>query len=275
MTVSASAFVPIPDSDAAQTSLSTLEREHIAGVREPLDGMWQAFAGFAVPYGVFDGELLVARCRVDSEQRVLAFYSRSSTDGRALFAAAVEQLALVGAVASTGDVAFTSHCLDLQKSVNVNAVQYELATSDMRAAAGSPAFPEGTSFAPVAVEHLAVAVALSAEALGADPGWLAGYYGGLVDRGELHGLWQGGSLIALGEHRPSTTQTAYSDVGMVVGTEHRRQGLATSILRALVQIAQAAGRNAVCSTEVGNVAAQKAIAAAGFVPRHRIVEYVF
>ena len=62
---------------------------------------------------------------------------------------------------------------------------------------------------------------------------------------------------------------------MVVGKNHRRGGIATNILRALAGHAQSKGLTSICSTETGNVGAQKAISRAGFVSTHRILEITF
>ena len=101
------------------------------------------------------------------------------------------------------------------------------------------------------------------------------YYGDLIKRKELFGLWDGKTLIATGERRVSETQKPYADVGMIVSTTHRGQGLATMILQKLLNLCGEKGLSAICSTEKDNVGAQKAIAKAGFIDHHRIVEFKF
>ena len=100
------------------------------------------------------------------------------------------------------------------------------------------------------------------------------YYGNLIDRRELYGVWENERLIATGESRGDVEyQTEYSDVGVIVAKSERGRGLATQILKQLVAMNQANGLKSICSTEKTNIAAQKAISRAGFVSSNRIIQF--
>ena len=117
---------------------------------------------------------------------------------------------------------------------------------------------------------------LERASLDADLGdWLTGYIANLVARGELFALRRGGELIGTGECRVSETQPPYADLGVIVGRDHRRQGVASHILRWLKDHCYGRDLDPICSTTVDNIGAQKAIVRAGFLSRQRMVEVSF
>jgi predicted acetyltransferase len=110
--------------------------------------------------------------------------------------------------------------------------------------------------------------------IGAPREWLEGYLGGLIAKQELFGAWQDGELIATGESRLSHEhQPGYADLGVIVAPSQRGRGLATQMLRELVDRNDARGLRSICSTQKGNTAAQTAIRRAGFRARNRIVQF--
>lgn len=117
-------------------------------------------------------------------------------------------------------------------------------------------------------------VAFTNEVIGAPKEWLIGYFDNLIKRRELFCVSDNGRVIASGECRGyDVYQTDYADLGMIVAESERGKGLATTVLKELVTIAGAKGLKPICSTEAGNMAAQKAITRAGFVAPHRIVQF--
>jgi predicted acetyltransferase len=124
-------------------------------------------------------------------------------------------------------------------------------------------------------EALPQAINFAPETLGADRDWLSNYFADLVSDEKLFGLWDGDELITTGKCRPNENYPQYADVGMVVSTSHRRQGLATQILRHLIEIAEAKKLKPICSTEQNNIGAQHAITKAGFISYQQILDITF
>jgi predicted acetyltransferase len=62
---------------------------------------------------------------------------------------------------------------------------------------------------------------------------------------------------------------------MIVGIEHRGQGIATKILKTLRYKCQTRRLKAICSTEKDNKVAQKDIENAGFSCKHKIFQIIF
>ncbi|WP_272873082.1 GNAT family N-acetyltransferase, partial [Vibrio anguillarum] len=78
-------------------------------------------------------------------------------------------------------------------------------------------------------------VEFAATTIGAPEQWLTGYFGNLIDRKELFGYWSENELIATGECRLSDEyQTEYADLGMIVAQSQRGKGIATQLLKWLV-----------------------------------------
>lgn len=112
--------------------------------------------------------------------------------------------------------------------------------------------------------------------LGAPAQWLSEYFGNLIKREELWGYWRDGKLLATGECRLfDEHQTRYADLGMIVAESERGQGIATRVLNSLVKVANELGLIPICSTEHGNLSAQKAIQRAGLEPLNRIIQIEF
>nr|WP_260115535.1 GNAT family N-acetyltransferase [Vibrio sp. SS-MA-C1-2] len=125
-------------------------------------------------------------------------------------------------------------------------------------------------------EQLTQFVEFAATNIGAPEQWLAGYFENLISRNELFGYWKEGELFATGECRLfDEYQTEYADLGMIVAQSQRGNGIATHVLNWLVNSANQRNLTPICSTESGNLGAQKAIKRAGLLPLNRIVQIEF
>ena len=254
--------------------------DHTAGMQKkfhaqataPLDGMWLSFAGMADHYLIAESGVNIGYCAINSEQKLLQFYVEPSHNVREIFTLLVKDKSVKGAMVSTAEPQYLSLCADLQTSLTVNGLMYHVPSGTMIQEAS---FLRGAEFKLITQEELETAIEFAHIALGADKGWLNGYYSDRINGEELFGLWLDGALIAAGECRPSKEQPAYADVGMVVSPSFRALGLATSILRQLIQISRTKGLQPICSTEFENIGAQKSIARSGFVSHNRILDISF
>ena len=253
-------------------ALADLKAKYRSTVDAPLDGMWETFTGMANHFSIRADETPIGYCAVNSEQKMLQFFAVGAANASDIFRQALARLNVNGAVVSTAETTFLGHCMDYQTSVSEHAIMYHLADGTISA---DTKFPEGTTFRSLATGDLKTAVDFAATTLGADAGWLESYFGDLISRGELYALLEGDTFIATGECRPSHTQFGFADVGMIVGKGHRGKGIATNMLRQLIEESTAQGLRPICSTEQSNIPAQKAITKAGFTAYHRILETAF
>jgi len=255
-------------------TLIELKRRHIDQCSAPLDGMWlDGFVPQAQHYTFCNSESLVGYCCVNSDGFLLQFYVQEShADQRAsLFHSVVTSTIsgvtpVRGAFASTAEPHYLSLCLDNFKRHSVHAIMYELGNN-------TPPNPSGFQLTPLTSRHLEAAVEFVMKNTGAPEAWLRGYLATLIDRRELTGYWEGDDLIAYGELRKSSgLQPGICDLGVIVDKSRRGTGLATRTLKQLIQNTLARGMQPICSTEKGNIAAQKAICKAGFAARNLILK---
>ena len=253
-------------------SLRGLKQKYLQQLVSPLDGMWECFGDMADHYAIVCADKTIGYCVINSDQKLLQFYVEAQHEARQIFGQIIDKMGVTGSFLSTGDPQYLSVSMDHQKSVKVNALQYHF---EKDAALRAVNFPAQSQFRRLEATELTAAVEYGVKTIGADPDWLKGYFSNLIKRAELFGLWQGGELIATGECRVSETQNPYADLGMTVSESHRKQGLATNILRQLLHHCRKEGLSAICSTERDNIAAQRAIIKSGFVSDHRILEIIF
>lgn len=252
--------------------LPALKSAYYAALAAPYDGMWGTFASQADHYLLADNQETKGFCCVNTDLKLLQFYSEPNYDASPAFAQAIKDLSLTGAFVSTIDPLAMALSMDHQTSMKVHALMYHYPKA---APPKTAVFPDGADVRLLSESHLDEAVAFAHETLGASEAWLSSYFSGLIGRQELYGVLLNGALIATGECRRNDNHTATSDVGIVVSKNHRGQGLASNVLRALVNESHHRGDHTICSTEADNLAAQKAISSAGFLCYHRIVEFTF
>lgn len=257
---------------ATYDALKDRRAAYLARCTVPLDGMWEnAFLPAAKLWTISLAGRDIGYCAMNAERELLGFDVSEPEHAGDAFAHCLSELELSGAYVSTAEPAYLSLCADHQSGVGVNALMY----GDDGLPGAPPAFPDGMAFGELVQADFDTAVAFGVETLGADRGWLEGYYAERLALGELFGLWQGDALVATGELRVSPNQPGVADVGMMVSPAHRKQGIATGVLQQLRLDGRARGLRLICSTESGNVPAQKAIIRAGFASEHRILHMKF
>lgn len=259
--------------------LSALKSEYLRGTSAALDGMWLCgFLPASAHYEIRANSSLVGYLCINDDDYLLQFYSREIEDsdgssllGEVLAGKYAALPAISGAFVSTAESEWLSLCFDHFDTFNVNAIMYQLSTGF------SPVKSDHSNWSlhPVESRQLTEAVTFALSAMEAPKDWLVPYFTNLIQRQELFGCWLDGELIGTGENRKfDDVQQGYTELGMVVGKPQRGKGLATWIMRQLIHQAVDSGFKPICSTEINNIAAQKAITRAGFVSRNRIIQFV-
>ncbi|MCC3862171.1 GNAT family N-acetyltransferase [Pseudemcibacter aquimaris] len=252
--------------------VADLKSEYLKSISAPIDGMWMVFISMADHYGIYHQDKLIGSIAVNAENKMLQFIVSADYDHQEIFKQAIGELDIKGAVVETQEELFLSLTMDHQKTVSVNAHLYECADEKVLDKA---IFPKGMVFKPVNMDEFETAIDFGVAAIGAPEEWLRGYYKERIDSGELFGLWNNEDLIAAGETRPSANQKPYADLGMVVATDYRGKGIATEIMKAMLHDCRKRDLKPICSTESGNIAAQKAILKSGFKSKRRILDVSF
>ncbi len=254
--------------------LVDLRRACLASQAVPVDGMWEAFATMSRHWVIRSAGKRAGYFCVDDDGQLLQFYLEEPFEQHAaeFFAAVVARDEVEGAMVSTADPLFLGLCLDLHQQVRVHTYLYQ----DHHH--GESAFAEAAEASLDVVEagELATIVELQRDSLDQDLGdWLVGYLENLIARRELYALRLGGEIAGTGEARVSDSQPPFVDLGVITMRRHRGRGVASHVLWRLKQLCYDRELVPICSTTVDNVAARRAIARAGFVSRHRILEVAF
>lgn len=258
--------------------LSSLKEAYFKTSTSPLDGMWHfGFVPMAEHFGFYESEHLVGFCCVNSDKYLLQFYLTETAQilPKDLFTLIVDSTSTAigeinGAFVSTAEPKYLSLCLDISPKLKVNALMYQYS---------GDASEEKIDIIKLILannDQLCSLVEFANEAIGAPKEWLTGYFGNLIKRNELWHYSIDGNIVATGECRHfDEYQTQYADVGMIVSPDYRGQGIATQVLKQLVSISEEKGLKSICSTESGNIGAQKALNKAGFFAPNRIVQFDF
>ncbi|MEC6823557.1 GNAT family N-acetyltransferase [Photobacterium piscicola] len=262
-------------------SIATIKqfKEHyFAQTTAPLDGMWHlGFVPISQHFGFYENDSLVGYCCINSEGYLLQYYLSpvAKISPSELFLSITQKNnhiigSITGAFVSTAEPHFLSLCLDNAASVIVHSLMY--------CGTQHKAFQRSSdvTLTIATTEQLDIFIDFAVMAIGAPKEWLTGYFKGLISRQELFGYWKNNQLIASGECRKfDQYQSGYADLGIIVHSNFRGKGIATEVIRSLVSIAEKQSLIPMCSTEIDNIGAQKAISAAGLVTKHRITQIQF
>ncbi len=254
--------------------LADLRRGYLASLTAPLDGMWEAFAAMSRQLEIRSAGERAGYVSLNDAGQLLQFHVAAPFESAAakLFATVVARDEVKGAMVSTADPLFLGLCLDVQKALRVHTFLYRDHHRGKVALEGGAE----ASFDVVESSELEAIAELQRDSLDQDPGdWLVGYLERLIGRRELYALRLEGEILGTGEARVSETQPPFVDLGVITVRRHRGRGVAPHVLGRLKQRCYERELVPICSTTVENAWARRAIAKAGFVSGHRILEVGF
>ena len=270
----------IVQSDAAL--LADLKAEHLKTLSAPLDAYWEeALIGFADHYEIrIDGDRSGFYC-LNSDNHLVAFFlvPEQAHQGEDAFSSVLRDHGVSTALAGTNDAFFLSLCLD----VGTKSQAHTLLFQDHRTTLGAASATDPYSFALATEEafgeifehYRAASGSMDVESVEIGFDDLKGYIRSVMEQHHIFVLRENGALIATSECRISRTQEPYADVGMIVAEAHRRKGVGSHILARTKAFCHERDVHPICSCEATNIGSKKAIAKAGFVSRHRIVQVEF
>ncbi len=259
---------------ATHGSIASLRTEYLSTLPAPLDGMGLALLEQATAWELHRAEQCVGYACVSATGHVLQFHvNPEHVDiGGQLFRYLLTTTGCRGALVSSFEP-WLPHCFDLDATCRVHTLLYhDNAFAPPRVPAQRHQLRH--QLRPVDRSALARTESFVRSCFPQDLGeWLGTYLENLVARGELFALFEGDMLIGTGELRVSDLQPPCADLGVIVATDRRAQGHGTRILAELASRSRARGLTPICSTTVDNPGSQRAIERAGFVARHRVVEF--
>jgi RimJ/RimL family protein N-acetyltransferase len=261
--------IKLERSDAIQQ----LRDDYLRTLVAPMDGMWESVAiTYATFFEILDREQRVGYFCIDPNNYLLRFHLLENYQSQAqeIFCWIVSTYAIQYAIASTIEPLYFSLCLDVQKSITPQSYLFR----DNKHI--DPLFdPANSSFRKVEKSELDEVVHFYQANTEGTGEWIEAFLDKRLSHDELFGLYDGGTLIAVGECIPSQTQIPYADLGMIVAQAYRGRGLASSMLIRLKKYCYEAGWKPICSCAVDNRASKKAIEKAGFISEQRMVKVLF
>ena len=260
--------------ETSSDDLSDPRREYLASLSAPFDGMWEAFAGMARQLEIRSADERAGYLALNEAGQILQFHLAEPFQSVAaeLFAAVVDHDEVTGPIVSTADPLFLSLCLDVHRALRVHTYL----SQDHRRVAPELAGGAQAAFEIVEAGELDAIAELQRDSLDQDLGdWLVGYLAHLISRRELFALRHNGEILGTGETRVSDSQPPFVDLGVITMRGHRRRGIASHVLGRLKSLCYERELVPICSTTVDNPGAQRAIARAGFISHHRLLEVAF
>lgn len=263
-------------------AVAQMQQDYLATLTGPQDAYWQEGLIAASDYLSIQIEDRRAGYFVlDPQNQMMQLHlvERFHRNAPDLFKEVVQRRGVKTALAATIEPFYFSLCLDFQSEARVHTYLFsdnsqpepDLKTTDghvFRKATGDdlakvlPLFGAGDEFVDL-------------ETVEAHFGGQFGYANMVIEAGILHVLEKDGKILGTGEFRERENWVPYADVGMIVNKKYRRKGVGTYILTLLKQKAHREGLKPICSCEAGNIGSRKAVENAGFVARHRVVEFSF
>jgi len=228
--------------------------------------MWEAFTDYADHWEINDESQTIGYACVNEDNCLLQFYlvAHWMQEGVSIFQQFIQQRNIKMGLIGANNPFCLSTAMHLQKSVEVNTYLF---TDFFEAKRGVQ-----KGVLKVATKgDLDNLVDFCHKSMGGPKEWLVGYIGNLIAKGEIFALTDGNEILGTCEVRKSESNSEVADVGMVVSTDHRRQGLGTFLLGKAKEIALQWNRQPICSCEKDNMGSLKAIQNSGFRSVHQML----
>lgn len=259
--------------------LATLKTDHLETLTAPLDAYWEeAVIGFSDHYEIqCDGKNAGFFC-LNGDKQLIAFYltKEFGSHGEDSLSYVIKEHGVTAAMAGTNDPFFLSLCLDRTEKVAVHTLLFQDNTRVTLETEGfgdlSFELAKESAFDEVFENYSGAGDAMDTDSVETGFEDLKSYIRSVMADHHIYILREDGSLIATSECRISKTQKPYADVGMIVATDQRRRGVGSHILNLTKELCYELDLRPICSCEAGNIGSKKAIAKAGFVSRHRVLQ---
>jgi len=236
----------------------------------PMDDMWEKSIIFVADYyKISVGTKDVGYFCLNDNNDIVQFYIKNQylKKAKEIFEYLLVEMKINKAYVSTLEPRFYNLCLDHNKGIKTHTYLYK----DMFKVNSTNPIKNAKFNLATDDEYLEV-LNYERKNIGLEGDWVGPYYEKLIEKQELYLLRVKNEIIGTGELRPSESNKSYANVGVTVGTDYRRQAVASFILSYLKDMCYKREIIAICSTTVDNIGSQKAIEKAGLYAYHRVVE---
>lgn len=257
----------------AKDDISELTRQYSQKITAPLDDMWEnAIIPGGDYYLISKESAEVGYFVIDENATLLQFFIVDSVapHSREIFEFILKEKNIPQAFAGTFEPDYLSLCLDKQIKAEVDTLLYKESQ-----AIEFPAPIESIHSILATMDDYEAVLNFCEEKVGIQGEWMKPYYQHLLPNKSVTLFKLGDEIIGAGECRPSQSNNAYANVGIMVSADYRKRQLGTYIMSQMRKTANENGRKAICSTTIDNIGSQKAITNSGFYAYHRILKITF
>ncbi|WBW95169.1 GNAT family N-acetyltransferase [Oceanirhabdus sp. W0125-5] len=244
-----------------------LNKEYIEILGSPIDGFWEnVVIGTALCYQIKHDKKMVGHFFVDEDKTLVQFYVSREYYNNApeIFNNIIKSNKVKKAAVPTKEVDYLTLCLDSQKSLEVDMYLFE---DNQNMNHKFNTFSSSTF-------RLANKGDIDSIRLKCDDAY-DGYYENLIENDNLFVLYDGNSLLGIGEFRIIRSNEKYGDIGVVVAEEYRRRGIGTYIIKKLKEHCYSKGLKPMACCDIENLASKSTLEKAGFIANHRVLNVQF
>lgn len=251
-------------------NVNMLKDMWLASLPRPQDGMWESFRNDAIHFEIRDSSNVIGYACIGDNNVSLQFYiiPEYRKQGVELFRQFIQELDIKNGIVGTNNPVYLSLALHTGRKPDIHTYLFE------------PGFETTVNdkkgdFKMCTPEDIERIVVHGHKSVGASKEWLTGYFGDLIEKGEVFVLEKKGEIIGTCEVRKSATAPAYADIGMIVAPEFRKQGYGTLLLNKAKTIAIEWSKIPICSCEKDNTGSLKSIQNCGFVSNYQLLAIDF
>ncbi|MCM1992843.1 GNAT family N-acetyltransferase [Oceanirhabdus seepicola] len=244
-----------------------LNKEYIKTLGAPIDGFWEnVVIGTSQCYQIIYDKKLVGHFFVDKDKTLVQFYVSKEyyTNAPEIFIYIIKSNKVKDAAVSTKESEYLALCLDNQKSVEVDTYLF---VDNQKISHELNSF-RNTTF------RLANKGDINIIKNKCDAAY-DGYYEDLIENDNLFVLYEGSSLLGIGEFRIIKSNLQYGDIGVVVAEEYHRRGIGTYIINQLKEHCYNKGLEPLACCNVRNMASKSTLEKAGFITNNRVLHVIF
>ena len=176
--------------------LTNLKSEWLSSLTSPQDGMWEAFRNSAMNWRIVCDTAMIGYASVDEGNRLLQFYISPMylSRGELIFKDFIDKMDIKTGIVGTNNPVYLSIALNFVKELNVNTYLFrDINEVNIQEKEGILKECQDRDIEGI--------VNFCQYSMGAPKDWLVGYIEGLIEKGEIFSLENGGKIIGTCEVR--------------------------------------------------------------------------
>ena len=252
-----------------KNEISQMREDYYKNLIAPMDDFWETGVFPHCEFFSITEENVIGFFSLDGENILNQLYVMDQSKYKEILQYIITVKKITKAYASSYDPLFLEACKLFRIDISDNTLLY---TEGIHHKPTNPI--KCITYKVANSEDLEQAIDYSNNAgIGGD--WIIDYYKKIMKFGGLILFIKNNKIIGTGESRPSEKSKNYANIGVSVGVDYRRKGIATYIINTMREMANSKGEKAICSTTTDNIASQLTLSKCGFTIYHKIYNISF